>query len=517
MSWFNKYTEKNQKVLEEIPTRSLGSLTGYYENNMECLKRIFKDDDTIEYRELNTGIENNIKASLIFCDGLIDSAILDNHIIKPLAELKKIPKEKSDADILLSKVIQINSVKNVKDLDEIVQGITYGDTLLLIDGVSEGLLFSTKGFESRSISEPEGEKILSGPREGFTEILMTNLSLIRRKFRTNKLKMKYYKLGKETNTQICVAYLDNIADPKTLKELYRRLEQIDIDSILDANYINELIRDNPWSTFRSIGYTERPDVVSAKLLEGRIAIFVDGSPVVLTLPYLFIENFQSNEDYYLSFYYASFSRILRIIGFFLTILVTAIYIAVTAFHQEMLPAPLLISIAIERQKVPLPAAVEAFIMLIVFEILKETALRMQTNVGQALSIVGALVLGQAAVEANLVAAPMIIIVAITGITSILVPRMNASILFIRFGMLLLASCLGFFGITIGFALMLTHILSLESFGHWQFAPSSKLNYQTIKDTLIRGPWYSMILRPQQITRNVVRQKTKGRDHDETYN
>jgi hypothetical protein len=201
-------------------------------------------------------------------------------------------------------------------------------------------------------------------------------------------------------------------------------------------------------------------VVAAKLLEGRIAVFVDGTPVVLTLPYLFIENFQSNEDYYLSFYYTTFTRALRILGFFLTILVPAIYIAIVAYHQEMLPAPLLISIATERQGVPLPAALEAMIMLVVFEIFRETALRMQTNVGQALSIVGALEVGQAAVEAKLIAAP-IIIVAMSGITSLLVPKMNAPILLLRFGILLLASCLGFLGVTVGFAFLLAHVLGLQ--------------------------------------------------------
>ncbi len=248
-------------------------------------------------------------------------------------------------------------------------------------------------------------------------------------------------------------------------------------------------------------------MVTAKLLEGRIALFVDGTPVVLTLPYLFIENFQSSEDYYLSFYYTSFCRGLRILGFFLSILVPAIYIAVVAYHQEMLPAPLLISIATERQSVPLPAALEAIIMLVVFEILRETALRMQSNVGQALSIVGALVVGQAAVEAKLVAAPMIIIVALAGITSLLVPRLNAPALILRFGILLLASCMGFLGVTVGVAFLLAHILSLRSFGLWQLAPDRKIRYQEVKDTVTRAPWYQMLWRPERLARNVVRQKS----------
>lgn len=309
-------------------------MSGCYQRDIAYLKKVFNDDDPIEFREMNTGANGDIRACLIFCDGLVDSAIIDNHLIRPLTQLEKIPKGETPTDALLSKVFQVNGVKKAESYNEIIQGITYGDTLLLIDGISEALLFSTKCFTSRAVTEPEGEKIISGPREGFTEVMLSNLSLVRRKLRTDKLKMRYYTLGKQTNTQLCIAYLDGLADQEVLKELYRRLKLIDIDGILDANYINELIRDDAWSPFRSIGYTERPDVVAAKLLEGRIAVFVDGTPVVLTLPYLFIENFQSSEDYYLNFYYTSFCRGLRMLGFFLSIMVPAIYIAIVAYGSH---------------------------------------------------------------------------------------------------------------------------------------------------------------------------------------
>ncbi|NLT58290.1 MAG: spore germination protein [Clostridiales bacterium] len=479
-----------------------------YQETVAHLKQVFQDDDPIEFREMQVGTEGDIRACLVFCDGLVDSEVIDNHLIRPLTQLKTIPRGEPLADAFLSRVFQVNTVKKAEDYNDIIQSVTYVDTLLLIDGLSEALLFGTKSFAERAVTEPEGEKILSGPREGFTEVMMSNLSLVRRRLRTDKLKMRYYTLGEQTNTQLCIAYLDGVVNPEIVEELYRRLALIDIDGILDANYINELIRDDPWSPFRSMGYTERPDVVTAKLLEGRVAVFVDGTPVVLTLPYLFIENFQSNEDYYLNFYYTTFCRVLRMVGFFLSIMIPAIYIAIVAYHQEMLPAPLLISIATERQSVPLPAAIEAFIMLIVFEILRETALRMQSSVGQALSIVGALVVGQAAVEAKLVAAPMIIMVALAGITSLLVPKMNAPTLLLRFGILLLASGLGFLGVTIGFAFMLAHILGLRSFGLWQLAPDKKLRYQAVKDTVVRAPWYQMLFRPEQIAQNVVRQGSR---------
>ena len=240
-------------------------------------------------------------------------------------------------------------------------------------------------------------------------------------------------------------------------------------------------------------------------MEGRIAIIVDGSPMVLTLPYLFIENFQSGEDYYFNFYYTTFSRLLRIGAFLLTIIVPGLYIATAAFHQEMMPLTLLIRVAQERQSVPLPAAAEAVIMLLVFDVLRETGVRMPSNIGQTLSIVGALVIGQAAVEAKLVAAPMIIMVAATGITGLLVPRINSPIIFWRFLILFLSSTFGFFGLSIGIALLIIHINNLTSFGIEQTTLSGCYRFQSIKDIFIRAPINLMIKRPKDITSNETRQ------------
>jgi spore germination protein KA len=508
---FGFYRRKKKKILEDklnemLPAEVRGGISEKFQKTLDYLRQVFENHDLINFRELQAGKDGALKVCLVSCDGLVDADIIDNYLIRPLVETEAHIPQNSTSDVFLSEVFQVLSVTKTTEYDEIIEGITGGDTLVLIDGLCQALLFDTKGFETRAIDEPDGEKILSGPREGFTESLLKNIAMVQRKLKTERLKMRYYKLGRETKTKLCIAYLDGIVRPSILEELYRRLKDIDIDGILDANYINELIRDDKWSPFRSMGYTERPDIITAKLLEGRVALFVDGTPVVLTLPYLFIENFQSNEDYYLNFYFTSFSRFLRIIGFFLTIFLPGVYIAIVAYHQEMLPSSLLISIAIERSAVPLPAALEGIIMLIVFEILRETAVRMQANVSQALSIVGALVVGQAAVEAKLVAAPMLIVVAMAGITSLLIPKMNASILWLRFGILLLASCFGFLGITIACVFLLAHVLDLHSFGVWQFESFENMHYQSFKDTAFRAPWPQMLLRPQSLTRNVRRQK-----------
>ncbi len=512
MLWFGgKKQKKIHPVAKQLNNRSPKDLTACYETNLSSLKSIFQDDDPIKFREFKSNNNHALRFCIVYCDGLVSSSIIDEHIIKPLMLLDDNLQDTEIIDILLTQVVQTDDAKKTGSYQEIIKSVTYGDTLLFAEGSAEALLLSTKSFQTRSITEPEAEKILSGPREGFTEALMTNLSMVRRKLRTKQLKMKFYSIGERTYTQLCIVYMDGIVNNNILSELYRRLDTIHIDSVLDANYITELVKDNAWSPFRSIGYTERPDVVAGKLLEGRIALFVDGTPVVLTVPYLFIENFQNSEDYYLNYYYTSFSRSLRVFGFFLTILVPAIYVAIVAFHREMLPTSLIVHIAMERQNVPLPAALEAFFMLIVFDILRETGLRMPTNIGQALGIVGALVLGQAAVEAKLVAAPMIIIVAITGITNLLIPKMNAPVLVARFGILALASCMGFFGVTLGVAILLIHILNLYSFGIEQLTPGQTLQYQEVKDTLIRAPWWQMIDRPLATAANKVRQGNKAEE------
>lgn len=480
-------------------------LSSSLDDNIGLFKRLFADVDTMLSRRFRCKNGQGLDFCVFYSDGVVDSGIINRHIIWPLLEAEGLSAGPELFAAVKDCVVSMNDVAETTEIQKIITSITYGDTLLLIAGSDKALIMSSKSFALRSITEPEGEKVLSGPREGFTEGLMVNLSMIRRRLRTNELKLRFHTLGGQSGTSLCICYMDNIVNKKILDELYRRLAAINMDGVLDSNYIIEHIGEASFLGFTTTGTTERPDVVAAKLLEGRIAIVVDGSPAVLTVPYLFIENFQSNEDYYVHPYYATFSRMLRIVGFFLSIATPAIYIAVSAFHHEIFPAALMTSISGERRSVPLSASLEAFIMLLIFDILRETGVRMPSHVGQALSIVGALVIGQAAVEAKLVASPMIIVVAFTGITNLLVPKLASALLVARYAFLAMASCFGLTGIICSFSVLMTHIINLQTYGVPAFMPARRLNhFQTVKDTFFRAPWTKMLTRTTPLSGNITR-------------
>ncbi|MDD3452983.1 MAG: spore germination protein [Bacilli bacterium] len=513
--------KKNEELLFENKLNNLNNnlaeyiLTEELDYNVDLISKLFENVDTYTTRKIINENDSKLKYVLIYCEGLVNNEVINESIIKPLVLSRNKRTKKYFLDTVQNEIIQIGSMKKTNSVKEIIEKITYGDTLLIIDGYNEALLLNTPKFNLRSVSEPENEKILLGPREGFTESILFNISMLHRKLRTNDLKIIYKTLGKRSNTKIAICYMKSIVKKEILQDLNERLDKINIDGILDSNYIIELIKDNKLSPFRTIGTTERPDVVVGKMLEGRIALLIDGTPVALTLPYLFVENFQSSEDYYLGFYYTSFSRIIRALGFIITCTIPALYIAIVAFHHEMIPTSLFLNITMERQSVPLPASLEAFVMLLVFEILRETGVRMPTGVGQALSIVGALVIGQAAVEAKLVAAPMIIIVGITGITSLLIPKMNAANIIVRFTNLLLSSIFGLFGFLISSCYWLIHIINLKSFNVNQVDFLEKGWKTKFNDNIIRMPWPKLRKRDYDIAnqKNLIRNNSNVGDEN----
>lgn len=480
--------------VEETP------FTDSLDTNIALVRELFRDVDIIVTRFIQSA--GKTRYCIVYCQGMVDDKRINDNIIMPL--LASSAPEGPAIRAFVEKTVQIDDVETTDTAVSVVEAVSYGSTVLFADGEKSALILGTKNFVTRTISEPDNERTLQGPREGFTEALMVNLSMLRRRVRTHHLKMKLHTIGRRTHTLTCLCYIDGLVNEKILAELLRRLSKIDIDAVLDSNYIAELIKDGRYSPFRTTGHTERPDTVIARLLEGRIALIVDGSPTVLTLPYLFIENFQNAEDYYMHFAYTSFTRMIRIFGFILTVIVPGLYIAVVAYHHEMLPTQLLINVSIERQGVPLPASIEAFLMLLVFDILRETGVRMPSNIGQALSIVGALVIGQAAVDAEMVAAPMIIIVALTGITHLLVPRLSEPVIYLRYFCLLAGSTFGFYGLVLAMAAVVIHVLNLRSFGISQVSAEGRMKFQEVKDTVFRAPWPKMRLRPKKLTKDRVR-------------
>ncbi|GAE34389.1 spore germination protein GerKA [Halalkalibacter akibai JCM 9157] len=358
------------------------------------------------------------------------------------------------------------------------------------------------------MSEPESESAIRGPREGFIENLRVNTSLIRRKIKSTDLKIISRQVGEQTKTSVDVIYIDGIADPKVLEELKTRLDRIKIDGIFETGYIEELIEDHPWSIFPQVQVTERPDSVAANLLEGRIAVLVDGTPFVMILPATFWQQFQASEDYYDRFYIAIFLRAIRLVFLGIALLLPALYVAVTTYHQEMIPTNLLLSIAASREAIPFPAVVEALIMEISFEALREAGVRLPKTIGQAVSILGALVIGSAAVEAGIVSAPMVIIVSLTGIASFTIPKFSLaiSVRLLRFPLIILGSVFGMFGLVIGMVFILTHLCKLRSFGVPYFEPIGPMHFSELKDVFVRMPIWMQNKRPREfVKRNRKRQ------------
>lgn len=476
-------------------------LTSSLVQNLSILKDIWGTSDDIIMREFSFGDMQKTKACIIFVDGMADKNIINQSIIKPLmydSRLIKFKKQFTDIHLIETAMLSVGEVEKTDSINKIVDSCLSGNTLLIIDGFTEALVIGTKRWESRGINEPKTEVVVRGPHEGFTETLRTNTVMLRRKTHDPNFTLETMKIGETTKTSVSIAYMKGIVNPLLVEEVKRRLRRIKIDAILESGYIEQFIEDAPFSIFATVANSEKPDVVAAKILEGRIAILVDGTPIVLTVPMLFIESFQSAEDYYSRPYFASIIRALRYVSFLISFLAPATYVALVTFRQEIIPTPLLITMAAAREGIPFPAVLEALIMIITFEILREAGVRLPRSIGQAISIVGALVIGEASVDAGLISAPMVIVVAITAISSFVSTAQSDSISILRIVFIVLAGFMGIFGITIGILGLLIHLSSLRSFGTPYFSPISPFSPGGMKDTFIRLPMWAMYTRPKTI-------------------
>nr|WP_310500984.1 spore germination protein [Paenibacillus qinlingensis] len=452
------------------------------------------------------------KGAIVYVDGLANvKEVLDSLLIDYRSGEWALPllNEIEPLSLIKEYLLKSGEVTGTSDFTTLYHMILSGDTVIFVDGFNEGICASTREWKDRGVTEPSSQTVVRGPREGFSETLRTNTALIRRKIKDSHLWMETKQIGRVTQTDVALMYIKGLVTDNMLEEVRTRLARIDIDGILESGYIEELIQDEAYSPFPTVFNTERPDVVAAALLEGRIAILVDGTPFVLLVPAVFTHFLQAAEDSYQRADISSLIRILRYVALLIALLAPAAYIAVTTFHQEMIPTTLLINIAAHREGIPFPAFVEAFLMEVTFEILREAGIRMPRAIGQAVSIVGALVIGQAAVEAGLVGPAMVIIVAITAISTFIIPSFNMgiSIRMIRFLLMILAAALGLFGILVGVIGLILHLCSLRSFGVPYLAPFAPYNIEDQKDNVIRLPQWALLKRPSFVSPNNRQKQT----------
>lgn len=487
------------------------------QDNIKTVKDTLGDSDDIVIREIRIGKEGILKAALLYTDGLSDSASIQNFIMESLmldikdtdVEDELTPNTKL-IETLKDFAMTVGEIKDVTNYDDLFLSLISGDVIFLIDGYSEGLIIGNKQWAERGVTESTTQTVVRGPREAFSENIRINTALIRRKIKDPQLWLESKIIGRRTKTNVAVMYIKGIANDKIVEEVRLRLDRIDIDGILESGNIEELIQDDQLSTFPTVYNSERPDVVAAAILEGRIAILIDGTPFVLTVPALFVQFFQSSEDYYQRADLTSLVRILRFFSFIISLLAPAIFIAATTFHHEMIPTALLITLAAQREGVPFPAFIEALLMEITFEILREAGLRMPRAIGSAMSIVGAFVIGTAAVEAGIFSAAMVIIVSITAIASFVSPTydMAMSVRILRFLFMGLAASFGLFGVTIGLIALILHLCSLRSFGIPYMYPIAPFNMSGQKDTFIRLPIWKMFTRPHLISQKNIKRQQK---------
>lgn len=484
-----------------------------YADLRDNLRRIEADmgkSGDIVLREVSIGTAGRYSMALVYTDGLADKTLINDHILEGLMNepalveeaVQSAPSSGSLIQALSRHALAVDSIDPVGDFETLYDRLLSGDAIILMDGQAEGLAAGTRAWKERGVTEPSVESVIRGPREAFSETLRTNTSLIRRRIKDRNLWIETRRIGRLTKTDVAVVYMKNIASEEIVKEVFSRLDRIDLDGILESGYIEEMIQDEGLTPFPTVYNTERPDVVAAELLEGKVAILMDGTPIALVVPALFVSFIHASEDYYHRADVSTLVRILRYVGILIAMFLPSLYIAITTFHQEMIPTTLLISLAQQREGTPFPAFIEAVTMEVAFEILREAGLRMPRTIGPAVSIVGTLVIGQAAVEAGIVSAAMVIVVSTTAIASFVFPSYSLANAFrmLRFLLMGLAASFGLVGITAGVFFLIMHLCSLRSFGVPYMSPFAPLKPADQKDAVVRLPIWKRFARPSLIVR-----------------
>ena len=460
------------------------------QNNLNELKKQLPSEDILTYA-FETA--DHTACAIIYADGVVNKQLLGDLVARPLSKLS-LPKE--DTATFVEKSLLFPELKVKTDLKEGIKEILDGNSLLLVDGVKKGFVVGAKFLINRAVMEPPTDVAVKGPREGFIEDIKTNMSLVRKRLKSPDLRFETVRVGKRSDTAVSVCWLQGIADEQVRKDVLDKLNALNIDNVPDSSYIAALLSPRKHSLFHTVGTTEKPDIFTAKIAEGRVGILVDGSPIALTVPFLLTEDLQSSEDYFVSPFVATSIRFLRCIALFVAILLPAFYVSAQLFKMQLLPLGLMLTIASGIQDLPLSPSLEMFVVLLLLEILKEASIRMPKYVGMSLSVVGALVLGETAVSAGFLSTPAIIIVAFSGICLYTVPNFVETGSILRWLFLIVAGSVGPFGIVLLFAFVLYYLLSSDAFGTPMLAPFSPLVPRDLRDSVVKYDMLSLRKRPK---------------------
>lgn len=494
------------------------------EKKIQELQIKFKQNEGLKVRKF-FAFEREI--ALVYLESFADFDVVSKDILMPMFtcqkkfdENKNYSKEKQKDNIpenaffkfLSFEVLFSCEIVASKDDEDIVTKLCRGEKVIFVNDIEEALIVNSKRIEKRSIIEPPTNNVINGPREGFIEDVNSNINLVRKRLVTNDLKIESLNIGRFTKTKVALLYLTKIADRRVVKKIKQRLSKIDIDGILDSYYLQDYLEETPNSIFKQVGFTEKPDILVGKMLEGRVGILVDGSPIALTLPFIIVEDLQSGGDYYEENNKVTFIRILRLFGLLVSIIMPGLYISLQLYHYKALPIKFLVTIINSSQNIPMPPAIEVLFAFFMFEILYEASIRTPKSLGSSFNIIGALILGDTAVKSNLASAPTIMIVALSSIAIYLLPEGTNVVRILRFALTLMGAILGIVGLCIGLIFVAGYLSDFDSYGSDYLSPFTPFKSSDLKDSYIKANLRNMRKRPRSLTqKNIIRQ---GKSYDD---
>ncbi|MDA8233333.1 MAG: spore germination protein [Clostridia bacterium] len=507
----NQLPEQDGQPVVDIHSPEIYTDLGLNLTKLKARFHIPPNTDII-IREFTIPLNPPIKGALVFMEGLASRDTINSHVLLPLMLLTNLDEQGRNLNtitIVMERLLPGNQVEEKDAFDDLVQGIMAGTTMILLDGYNKGMLVETKGWEHRTVGRPNVENVVRGPQEAFVEHIRVNTALVRKRLRCDTLVTEMFKVGRLSNVDCAVLYLEGLTNPKLIEEIRRRIKAIDTDYITDTGTLEQFIEDNPASLIPGQLYTERPDRVAAHLTEGHVAIMVDGDPFVLIVPITLWSLLHAAEDAYIRWPYASLLRMVRTLAVFMTLLLPSFYISIVNYHPEMIPTDLLLAVAASRETIPFPAVWEIIFMEISFELIREASVRIPSLIGPTLGIVGAIILGQAAVQANIISPLLVIIVALTGLGSFAIPNYSMSLAMrtLRFVFLFLSSAFGFYGLAIGVFVTIIHICSQKSFGVPILSPVSPFRPPS-GDIILRRPVWQQEQRPMFMRSLLLRRQPK---------